>query len=103
MSFSIEWDEKALAYLQRLPKFISERIFNKIESIKENPFHFLEHYEGEYYKLRIGAYRALIDVDFKKKILIIQVVDKREESIRDNFLERLRRVSEMFKWRRDCQ
>ena len=77
MSFSIEWDEKALSFLKKLPKNISERIFNKVESIKENPFHFLEHYEGEYYKLRIGDYRALIDINFEKKVLIVQVLDKR--------------------------
>ena len=77
MSFSIDWDEKALSFLGKLPRNISERIFNKVESIKDNPFHFLEHYEGKYYKLRIGDYRALIDIDFDKKILIVQVVDKR--------------------------
>jgi mRNA interferase RelE/StbE len=77
MSFLIEWDEKALSFLKKLPKKISERIFNKVESIKENPFHFLEHYEGEYYKLRIGDYRALIDINFEKKVLIVQVLDKR--------------------------
>ncbi|MBI2451746.1 type II toxin-antitoxin system RelE/ParE family toxin [Candidatus Pacearchaeota archaeon] len=76
MTFSIEWDEKVLNFLRKLPKNISERIFNKIESIKENPFHFLEHYEGGYYKLRIGDYRALIDIDFENKILIVQVLDK---------------------------
>lgn len=43
MSFFIEWDEKAFNYLKKLPRNISERIFNKVESIKENPFHFLEH------------------------------------------------------------
>ena len=77
MNFSIEWDENALDCLKKLPKEISERIFNKIESIIEDPFHFLEHYEGEYYKLRIGKHRALIDIDFERKILIIQVLDKR--------------------------
>ncbi len=77
MSFSIEWDEKVLSYLKKLPKNISERIFKKVESIKNNPFHFLEHYEGEYYKLRIGNYRALIDVNFEKKILTVQILDKR--------------------------
>ncbi len=77
MSFSIEWDEKVLSFLKKLPKDISERIFNKVESIKENPFRFLEHYKGKYYKLRIGDYRALIDIDFEKKTLIVQVLDKR--------------------------
>ena len=48
-----------------------EKEKKKLEEIKENPFRYLEHYEGIYYKLRIGDYRALIDMDFKKKILII--------------------------------
>ena len=56
---------------------IAKRIFDKIDSIKENPFHFLEHYEGEYYKFRVGDYRALIDIDFERKILWVRVLDKR--------------------------
>ncbi len=70
-------DENANGFLKKLPNDIAKRIFNKVESIKENPFHYLEHYEGEYYKLRIGDYRALIDIDFNKKILTVQVLDKR--------------------------
>jgi mRNA interferase RelE/StbE len=77
MTFSIEWDEKALEQLARLQKEDAKRIFNKIDSIKEDPFHFIEHYEGEYYKLRIGDYRALLDINFEKKIITIQIVDKR--------------------------
>lgn len=42
------------------------------------PFRFLEHFEGNGYKFRIGDYRALIDVDFEKKILKVRVFDKRE-------------------------
>jgi len=37
----------------------------------------LEHYEGQGYKLRIGDYRALIDVDNQRKILFVRVFDKR--------------------------
>ncbi len=77
MSYSIDWDDKVLDYLKKLPKDISERIINKVNSIKDNPFHFLEHYEGEYYKLRIGDYRALIDINFEGKILTVQILDKR--------------------------
>lgn len=77
MSFSIEWDKNVINYLSKLPKNISERIFRKVESIRENPFHFLDPYEGKYYKLRIGDYRALIDINFEEKILVVQFLDKR--------------------------
>ena len=78
MSFSIEWDEHALKSMKKLPEKISERIFKKVESIKDDPFRYLQHYEGaKVYKLRIGDYRALLDVDFDNKVITVQVLDKR--------------------------
>jgi len=78
MSFEIEWHPSVRRFLRKLHPQVSKRIVEKIKSLQENPFRFLEHYEGDdYYKLRIGDYRALVDVDFKNKILIIQVLDKR--------------------------
>ena len=77
MSYLVKVDKKAQDFLDKLPQNISLRIINKLEQIKENPFHFLEHYEGEYYKLRIGDYRALIDIDFQRKIIWIRIIDKR--------------------------
>ena len=56
MNYSVKVDKKAQDFLDKLPQNISLRIINKLEQIKENPFHFLEHYEGEYYKLIIGDY-----------------------------------------------
>jgi len=38
----------------------------------------VERFEGELYKLRIGEYRALVDIDFEKKVMSIRVFDKRE-------------------------
>ncbi len=70
-------DKNAQSFLDKLPQDISLRIINKLEKIKDNPFHFLEHYEGKYYKLRIGDYRVLIDIDSEKKILWVRIMDKR--------------------------
>jgi len=45
----------------------------------------LEHYESEkYYKLRIGDYHALIDVDFKIKELFVEVIDHRGRIYKEN-------------------
>ena len=77
MNYSVKVDKKAQDFLDKLPQNISLRIINKLEQIKENPFHFLEHYEGEYYKLRIGDYRVLMDIDFQRKIIWIRIIDKR--------------------------
>ncbi len=77
MNYSIRLSSKAQKFLDRLNKKMSLRIIEKMEKIKENPFHYLEHYEGEGYKLRIGNCRALIDVDFENKILLVRILDKR--------------------------
>ena len=78
MSYSIDWDKKPKKFLNNFQRDIAERILNKLDEVKENPFRYLEHFEGaEVYKLRIGDYHFLIDVDFENKILTIQVLDKR--------------------------
>jgi len=66
-------------FLNKKDRHIVERIKKGLEKLKtENPFHYLEHYEGQdYYKFRIGDYRALIDIDFQNKIIKIQVLDNR--------------------------
>ncbi len=78
MTYKIDFHSNARKYLRQLNAKESHRIVKKIKSIQANPFRYLEHYEGDsLYKLRIGDYRALIDVDFDKKLLIVQVLDKR--------------------------
>jgi len=60
MSYSVEWHPKTRKFLKKLPNDISARIVLIGKEGQEDPFRFLEHYEGEGYKLRIGDYRALI-------------------------------------------
>lgn len=77
MSYEIIWYPKAAKYVERLPKNIAQHILDKLDDVSKDPFRYLEHFEGEGYKLRMGEYRALIDVDFEKKILKIRVLDIR--------------------------
>jgi len=68
--YSVNWHPRVSRWLDKLPKEMSSRIVKKIDQIKNNPFRYLEHYEGaKLYKLRIGDYRALIDVNLRNKIL----------------------------------
>lgn len=66
-------------FLNKQDKHLSERIKKGLEKLKtENPFHYLEHFEDkDYYKYRIGDYRALIDIDFGNRILKVRVLDHR--------------------------
>ena len=77
MIFSISWHPKAAKYVHKLPTNVSKRILNKLDDVKKDPFRYLEHFEGEGYKLRIGEYRAIIDIDFTTNVLKIRLFDKR--------------------------
>ena len=58
------FDEEAIDFLNKLPKDIKERIFRKIIQSKENPFHYFERLaKKETYKLRIGDYRIIADIN----------------------------------------
>ena len=78
MSFEIEIGPLVKKYFDKLPENIAQRIIKKLNQIKENPFRYLEHFEGQNgFKLRIGDYRAIIDADLQKKILVVRILDKR--------------------------
>ena len=77
MNFSVSWHPKAAKYVEKLPKETATRILELFDKVATDPFRYIEHYEGDYYKLRIGDYRALIDIDFQNKVLKIRVFDKR--------------------------
>lgn len=80
MSWEIEWYTKARENLEALPPDIRERIIKHIDRVKENPFHFLEHFEAKgFYKLRIGDYRAVVSADFENKVIKVQFFDHRKK------------------------
>ena len=77
MNYEIEIGLKAKKVCTKLPKETALRLMKKLRQLKENPFRYLEHFEGGGYKFRVGDYRALIDVDFTRKVLVLRVLDKR--------------------------
>jgi mRNA interferase RelE/StbE len=73
--FQIELTETAKNFLKKLQKRDAEIILNKIYSIKENPYRFLKRLQGEkLWRLRIGDYRAKVDVIVSmNKIIVIRI------------------------------
>ena len=78
MAFNVIWHNNARKFLRQLQKGDSERIVKKMQSVQEDPFRYLEHFEGDNsFKLRIGDFRLLIDVKLDRRLLVIKVLDKR--------------------------
>jgi len=77
--YTVIYDEEGLQNLEKLEKKIRKRIFEKIASIKENPFHYFERLTGRgEYKLRVGDYRVIADIDEKTKKISILFIDHRK-------------------------
>ncbi|MCX6661507.1 MAG: type II toxin-antitoxin system RelE/ParE family toxin [Euryarchaeota archaeon] len=77
--YTVIYDEEALQILEKLEKKIKKRIFEKIHSTKENPFHFFEKLTArDEYKLRVGDYRVIAEIDEKTKRISILFIDHRK-------------------------
>ena len=77
--YEIIFDEKAIEFLEKLDHTEKKRIFEKIMSTKEKPLHYFDHLtERSEYKLRIGNYRAIADINEKKKTITILIIGHRK-------------------------
>jgi mRNA interferase RelE/StbE len=82
--YEIRFSKKALEEFSKLEQDVKERIWSKLLACKENPFHFLQHLEDiEGYKLRIGDYRAIIDIDTPLKIIWVLKIGHRKNIYED--------------------
>ncbi len=76
--YNIIFDEEAIDFLEKLVRPERERIFSKIVSAKENPFHFFERLKGiSVFRLRSGNYRILADIDKSDKTIHILCIGHR--------------------------
>ena len=77
MKYEIKFSTQAAKFFKSLPRDVQERVKDKFREISENPLRYLEHYEGDYNKIRIGKLRALVDIDNQRKIIFVRTFDKR--------------------------
>ena len=77
--YEVIFDEVAINSLNKLEKPLKERIFKKIMKAKENPQHYFERLAGrEDYKLRVGDYRAIADIDNNIKKIKVTFIGHRK-------------------------
>lgn len=86
MTFKIKLHPKVNKFLSKLDDILSDRIKDKLILLKENPFMYLKHFEGEdFFKFRVGDYRALIDIDIKNNLILVRVIEHRSKIYKRNF------------------
>lgn len=78
--YNIIFEKNAIDFLNKLEPQLKERIWNKLQQCKENPFRYLEHLEEiNGFKLRVGDYRVIVDVDHYTKTMTVLKIDHRKK------------------------
>lgn len=79
MTWSVLWSDKSKKQLKKLDKKIIGRIIDGIEDIKENPYSAVNRLTGsQFFKLRIGDYRVIIDLQQGKLIIFVVETDNKK-------------------------
>lgn len=79
MIYEIIFSGKAHRQFQKLEKNIQTRIIAVLERIRTRPEAYVSKLVGEPgYKLRVGDYRVIMDIDNKKLIILILKVGHRK-------------------------
>ncbi|MBI2629605.1 type II toxin-antitoxin system RelE/ParE family toxin [Candidatus Pacearchaeota archaeon] len=82
--YAVQFSQTAEKQFYLLEDSIQERIFDVLERIKIRPFHFIKRKEGTpYFILRIGDYRAILNLDLKKQIIFVVELGHRKNIYED--------------------
>ncbi len=80
MSFKIIWDQRTKDFLKKLDKTDAQRIIKKVNTITSDPIHYFDLLvDIKIYKLRVGDYRVLVDIDQANKNLIVIIIGHRKD------------------------
>ena len=74
MTYNVVLSSQAAKFLHKQDSHIQRRLHRGLALLRD-PFKVLEHFEGPGYKLRIGDYRALCDVE--GKTVLVRVLENR--------------------------
>jgi mRNA interferase RelE/StbE len=70
--YKIEFSEQADKQLKKLELAIQIRLGMNLERIKIRPYSFVKRLVGtKYYRLRVGDYRVILDIQNEKLIILI--------------------------------
>ncbi|QQG38935.1 MAG: type II toxin-antitoxin system RelE/ParE family toxin [Candidatus Woesearchaeota archaeon] len=70
--YRVEFSNKSENQLKKLEEDLQRRIVKVLERITVNPEDYLERQAGSSsYKLRIGDYRLIVDLDKKREIIFV--------------------------------
>lgn len=82
--YRIEWSEKAIKQLGKLPRLIVKQIYRRVDSLGEDPRPAgIKKLVGfPYYRIRVGDYRVIFDIHDDKLVILVLEVGHRKNIYR---------------------
>lgn len=78
----VEYSRQAQKFLQRADDVLVKRIFQKIEILQQSPIipdtKVIEGFREKLFRVRVGNYRILYEIDYAVNKLGVVKIDKRE-------------------------
>ena len=83
MTYNVVFSKTAENHIKKLNKNIQERIIIALERAKTRPYNFVTKLSGyPYYKMRIGDYRIIIDIQKDRIIILVVEIGHRKNIYR---------------------
>jgi mRNA interferase RelE/StbE len=81
MAWQVIWSEKSVKQLEKIDKKNAQKIYDYVVSCVDdgNPFKFvIKLANSRFYRLRVGNYRVVLDIQQSKLIVFVVEVDHRK-------------------------
>lgn len=75
MTFQIIWSDSAIKELRKLDRSVARRIYDTVSRLSGEPYRWvIRIVNSPYYRLRVGDYRVILDIEEGAlRILVIKV------------------------------
>ena len=84
MSYRVLIPKSVHKQINKLPSSVSESVISKLEALQENPrpAGSLKMHGSEGWRVRLGDYRLIFDIDDRQKLVVVRRVGHRREIYR---------------------
>jgi len=80
MIWDVKWSGKSVKQLKKLDKTVARRIRDKVLGITDSPFQSVRRLsDSPFYRMRIGDYRIILDLQQGKLIIFVVELDHRSK------------------------
>ena len=80
MTWEVIWSEKSVKQLERIDKKNAQKIHDSVSACVEDPFRaVIRLTNSPFYRIRVGNYRVILDLQQSKMIIFVVETDHREK------------------------